>query len=94
MTGSLTGRGSPWIRGSVIGLMTTAVALGIRFPFDFEFSCGDDDSPSSVVMVELAAMRCISGIGTWIPLFCRRRFSDYVGGLLVFFHRVFDRPVS
>jgi rubrerythrin len=31
--GSLTGRGSPWIRGSVTGLMTTAGGLGHTLPF-------------------------------------------------------------
>ncbi len=29
--GSLTGRGSPWIRGAVTGLMTTAGGWGTRF---------------------------------------------------------------
>src|ERR1700739_3804385 len=31
--GSLTGRGSPWIRGTVTGLMTTAGGLGHTLPF-------------------------------------------------------------
>src|SRR5499425_1367140 len=31
--GSLTGRGSPWIRGAATGLMTTAGGLGHTFPF-------------------------------------------------------------
>ena len=31
--GSLTGRGSPWIRGAVTGLMTTAGGIGHTLPF-------------------------------------------------------------
>ena len=31
--GSLTGRGHPWIRGLVCGLMTTAGGLGHTLPF-------------------------------------------------------------
>ena len=31
--GSLTGRGSPWIRGAIIGLMTTAGGIGHTLPF-------------------------------------------------------------
>ncbi len=31
--GSLTGRGSPWIRGTITGMMTTAGGLGHTLPF-------------------------------------------------------------
>src|SRR5256886_10493373 len=31
--GSLTGRGSPWLRGGVTGLMTTAGGIGHTLPF-------------------------------------------------------------
>src|SRR5260370_37265913 len=36
--GSLTGRGSPWLRGAVTGLMTTAGGIGHTLPF-FIGSC-------------------------------------------------------
>ena len=47
--GSLTGRGHPWVRGLVCGLMTTAGGIGHTLPSDLEFQgrhcrrCGDRD---------------------------------------------------
>ena len=36
--GSLTGRGAPWLRGAVCGLMTTSAASAIRCPISFRIS--------------------------------------------------------
>src|ERR1700676_3905399 len=57
--GSLTGRGRPWIRGLVCGLMTTAGGIGHTLPFlipDFRIAM---TAAVVVVLVEL-------GVITWI----------------------------
>src|SRR3984893_13251645 len=54
--GSLTGRGSPWIRGTVTGLMTTAGGLGHTLPFliaDFHLAVG---VAFVVVLIELGVI--------------------------------------
>jgi erythrin-vacuolar iron transport family protein len=81
--GSLTGRGHPWIRGLVCGLMTTIGGLGHTFPFlisQFHVAL------TVAVIVVLAELCTIS----WV----RHRFMDspwvsatvqvILGGLLVF----------
>jgi rubrerythrin len=81
--GSLTGRGHPWARGGVCGLMTTLGGLGHTLPYlisDYRTATG---IAVCVVLVEL-------GIISWI----RHRFMDTpwaaalfqvaLGGLLVF----------
>jgi len=81
--GALTGRGSPWIRGTVCGLMTTLGGLGHTLPYlipDFTIAT---TLAVAVVVVELALI-------SWI----RHRFMDTpwlqatfqiaVGGTLVF----------
>lgn len=81
--GSLTGRGSPWIRGTVTGLMTTAGGLGHTLPFlipGFNIALG---VAILVVAVEL-------GIISWIrhrymdTPFLQAAFQVIVGGVLVF----------
>ncbi|MEQ1473263.1 MAG: iron exporter MbfA, partial [Candidatus Acidiferrum sp.] len=57
--GSLTGRGSPWIRGITIGLMTTAGGIGHTLPFlihNFQIAM---TIAVIVVAVELAAIAYI-----------------------------------
>src|SRR2546422_5231338 len=57
--GSLTGRGHPWIRGVICGLMTTAGGLGHTFPFlvpDFRTATS---IAVAVVLVEL-------GVISWV----------------------------
>src|SRR6202163_1820535 len=57
--GSLTGRGSPWIRGGATGLMTTAGGLGHTLPFlisNFHVAMG---IAVLVVAVELATIAYI-----------------------------------
>jgi rubrerythrin len=81
--GSLTGRGHPWARGAVCGLMTTLGGIGHTLPYligDYKTATG---IAVGVVLVEL-------GIISWI----RHRFMDSpwrsalfqvaLGGLLVF----------
>jgi rubrerythrin len=81
--GKLSGRGTPWIRGAVCGLMTTLGGLGHTLPFllrDFHLAT---TIALLVVAVEL-------GVISWI----RKRYMDtpllsaifqvVVGGVLVF----------
>ncbi|HEV2288963.1 MAG TPA: ferritin family protein [Candidatus Acidoferrales bacterium] len=63
--GSLTGRGLPWIRGLVCGLMTTLGGIGHTLPFligQFNLALG---IAIAVVLIELATI-------TWV----RRRYMD------------------
>ena len=63
--GSLTGRGTPWLRGSVCGLMTTIGGIGHTLPYlipDFRTATA---IAIAVVMVELAVI-------SWI----RHRYMD------------------
>ena len=81
--GSLTGRGSPWLRGTVCGMMTALGGIGHALPYlipDFRTATA---LAIIVVMVELAAI-------AWI----RNRYMEasflsstvqvVIGGLLVF----------
>jgi erythrin-vacuolar iron transport family protein len=81
--GSLTGRGHPWIRGTICGVMTTFGGVGHTLPFLI---------PSFQVAFRLAVMVVLVELGviTWI----RHRYMDtpvvsagiqvFVGGALVF----------
>jgi rubrerythrin len=81
--GSLTGRGTPWIRGSVTGLMTTVGGLGHTVPYLIPDFWTATILAIAVVVIELAAI-------SWI----RHRYMDtsllgaafqvMVGGALVF----------
>jgi rubrerythrin len=81
--GSLTGRGRPWVRGLICGLMTALGGLGHALPYllpDFYMATG---TAIAVVLVELVVI-------AWI----RHRYMDtpwssaifqvVIGGLLVF----------
>ncbi len=81
--GSLTGRGHPWVRGVICGVMTALGGIGHTLPFlinDFRMALW---AAGAVVLVEL-------GLITWI----RRRYMDTpwisaalqvgLGGALVF----------
>jgi VIT1/CCC1 family predicted Fe2+/Mn2+ transporter len=81
--GALTGRGSPWLRGSVCGLMTAIGGLGHTLPYlipDFTLAT---IVAIIVVAVELAAI-------SWIRMrfmdtpFLRAAFQVVIGGVLVF----------
>ena len=81
--GTLTGRGHPWLRGLVCGLMTTAGGIGHTLPFLIPAFQAALAVAVAVVIVELATI-------TWI----RKRYMDTpvfsaavqvgIGGALVF----------
>jgi hypothetical protein len=81
--GSLTGRGRPWIRGSVCGAMTAIGGIGHTLPFLIQNFHAAISIAFVVVLLELAVI-------TWI----RHRYMDTpivsaatqvaVGGALVF----------
>jgi hypothetical protein len=81
--GSLTGRGTPWLRGAVCGLMTAIGGLGHTLPYlipDFWIAT---TISIVVVIIELAAI-------SWIrwrfmdTSFLGAAFQVMVGGALVF----------
>ena len=81
--GSLTGRGRPWVRGSICGLMTAVGGIGHTLPFLIPTFLTAMTAAAVVVLVELGAI-------AWV----RHHFMDtsplaagvqvLVGGLLVF----------
>lgn len=82
--GSLTGRGSPWLRGSVTGAMTTAGGLGHTMPFligNFRIAT---IIAVIVVGVELGVISYIRHRYMDTP-FLQAAFQVIVGGVLVFF---------
>lgn len=81
--GSMTGRGHPWMRGLVCGLMTTAGGVGHTLPYliqDFRIATA---LAVAVVVVELWAISYIRARYMGTP-FLRAAFQVVVGGLLVF----------
>jgi erythrin-vacuolar iron transport family protein len=81
--GSLTGRGHPWVRGLVCGLMTTAGGIGHTLPFlisNFHLALM---VAAAVVAVELAAISYIRHRYMDTP-FLSAAFQVVVGGVLVF----------
>jgi erythrin-vacuolar iron transport family protein len=81
--GSLTGRGSPWIRGLATGLMTTAGGLGHTLPFLISSFQVATLIAIIVVCVELAAIAYIRHRYMDTP-FLQASFQVIVGGFLVF----------
>ena len=81
--GSLTGRGSPWIRGAATGLMTTAGGIGHTLPFlikDFRLAM---TVAIVVVLVELGTISFVRHKYMDTP-FLQAAFQVVVGGVLVF----------
>ena len=81
--GSLTGRGRPWIRGVVCGLMTTAGGIGHTLPYlisNFRIATA---IAVGVVSAELAAISYIRHRYMDTP-FLTAAFQVVVGGVLVF----------
>ena len=81
--GSLTGRGYPWVRGVVCGLMTTVGGIGHTLPYliaDFHLAT---ILAVAVVLVELAAISYIRYRYMDTP-FLSAAFQVMVGGALVF----------
>ena len=81
--GSLTGRGSPWIRGPVCGLMTAVGGLGHTLPYLIPHFMTATVLSVIIVIIELAAI-------SWIRMrymdtpFLQAAFQVVVGGVLVF----------
>jgi rubrerythrin len=81
--GSLTGRGSPWIRGAATGLMTTAGGLGHTMPFLIHSFHAAMLLAVFVVAVELLVISYIRHRYMDTP-FLQASFQVIVGGVLVF----------
>ena len=81
--GSLTGRGTPWIRGTVCGLMTAIGGLGHTLPYLIPDFWTATTLAIVVVAVELAAISWIRHRYMDTP-FLSAAFQVMVGGALVF----------
>jgi len=81
--GSLTGRGSPWIRGTATGLMTTAGGLGHTVPFLIEDFRVAMTVAIFVVVIELGTISFVRHKYMDTP-FLQAAFQVVVGGVLVF----------
>jgi erythrin-vacuolar iron transport family protein len=81
--GSLTGRGTPWIRGTVCGLMTTIGGLGHTLPYLIPNFWTATTVAIAVVMVELAVISWIRHRFMDTP-FLAAAFQVVIGGVLVF----------
>jgi rubrerythrin len=81
--GSLTGRGRPWVRGLICGLMTTAGGIGHTLPFlisDFRVATS---AAVAIVAAELTAISFVRHRYMDTP-FLAAAFQVVVGGVLVF----------
>jgi rubrerythrin len=81
--GSLTGRGTPWIRGSVCGIMTTIGGIGHTLPYLIPDFWTATVLAIAVVAVELAVISWIRYRYMDTP-FLSAAFQVMVGGALVF----------
>jgi erythrin-vacuolar iron transport family protein len=81
--GSLTGRGSPWLRGAVTGLMTTAGGIGHTLPFLISNFHMATLIAVIIVGVELAVISYVRHRYMDTP-FLQAAFQVIVGGVLVF----------
>jgi rubrerythrin len=81
--GSMTGRGRPWIRGTITGFMTTLGGVGHTLPYLLSDFWSATTLAIAVVIVELWAI-------AWIRArymdtrFLQAAFEVVVGGLIVF----------
>lgn len=82
--GSLTGRGSPWLRGGITGLMTTAGGIGHTLPFLIGNFHVATIVAIVVVGIELVVISFIRHKYMDTP-FLQAAFQVIVGGVLVFF---------
>src|SRR5262245_21378709 len=81
--GSLTGRGTPWLRGSVCGIMTTIGGVGHTLPYLIRDFWAATVLAVLVVAVELIAISWIRYRFMDTP-FLAAAFQVMVGGALVF----------
>jgi rubrerythrin len=81
--GSLTGRGRPWTRGLICGLMTALGGLGHTMPYLIPHIGTATGVAVGVVLVELAAIAWVRHRYMETPL-SSAVFQVVIGGLLVF----------
>jgi rubrerythrin len=81
--GSLTGRGHPWLRGTITGLMTTLGGIGHTLPYLLGDFWTATALAIAVVAVELWVIAWIRARYMDTP-FLRAAFEVVVGGLIVF----------
>ena len=81
--GSLTGRGTPWLRGAICGTMTALGGLGHTLPYLIPHFITATVVAIAVVAVELAAISYIRYRYMDTP-FLGAAFQVVVGGVLVF----------
>lgn len=86
--GSLTGRGTPWIRGAVCGVMTTLGGIGHTLPYLIPESVPNAFTIATsiaavIVLVELWAIAWIRARYMDTP-FLQAAFQVVIGGALVF----------
>jgi erythrin-vacuolar iron transport family protein len=81
--GSLTGRGHPWVRGLVCGLMTAAGGIGHTLPFLIPYFRTALTLAVAIVAVELVVISFIRKRYMDTP-FLTAAFEVVVGGVLVF----------
>jgi rubrerythrin len=81
--GALTGRGHPWLRGFVCGLMTTAGGLGHTLPYLIPSFRAATTVAVIVVAIELLVISYIRNRYMDTP-FLSASFQIIVGGVLVF----------
>jgi rubrerythrin len=81
--GSLTGRGTPWLRGTVCGMMTTLGGLGHTLPYLIPDFWTATVIAIAVVVAELAIISWIRWRYMDTP-FLSAAFQIVVGGALVF----------
>jgi rubrerythrin len=81
--GSLTGRGSPWLRGTVCGAMTALGGLGHTIPYLIPDFFTATVLAIVVVAIELAAISYIRYRYMDTP-FLQAAFQVVIGGVLVF----------
>src|SRR4030095_16185983 len=81
--GKLSGRGTPWLRGLVCGVMTTIGGIGHTLPYLISDFRSATTTASPVVALELAAISWIRWRYMDTP-FLNATFQVVVGGVLVF----------
>jgi rubrerythrin len=81
--GSLTGRGTPWLRGTICGVMTALGGLGHTLPYLIPHFLTATIVAIAVVCVELAVISYIRYRFMDTP-FLAATFQVVVGGVLVF----------
>ena len=68
--GSMTGRGSPWLRGGICGLMTTLGGLGHTIPYLVP------DSWPNAFWIATAIAGAVVFVELWVIAFVRARYMD------------------